>query len=319
MKLHPFPGYEDHIASNKADKSGEEVSRRAKAQVEAMLAYELPEGMTMEDRWIPGPEDGQELKIRVFTPANLPEKAPMILDVHGGGFVAGSVDIDNARCIALAARVPAVVVSVEYRLSGKDGVHFPQPLYDCHAAYMYLHEHADEFGGDPERLGMHGSSAGATIVEGVALYLRDRNEIQPALTVLNCPALSLNIDESYSMHQYMELKMGPDNKALGAEATYLGSYNGSAPSYYAFPSYCPDLGGLGATMIIVAEYDTLRDSGIEYANRLLRFGVPCELYQAPRLGHCYTSAPHPFTDFTHDMMAWSFKREFGLLDDLRKE
>lgn len=318
MKIKPFPGYENHMASNLADKSSQEIQARAKAQVEAMIAYELPEGMTMEDRRIPGPDQNQELKIRVFKPANLPEKAPMILDIHGGGFVAGTVDIDNARCIAIAERVPAIVVSVEYRLSGQDGIHFPKPMQDCHAAYIYMHKHAEEFGGDSERLGLHGSSAGATIAEGLALYLRDRNEIQPALTVLNCPALALNIDASYSMHQYMDLKMGPDNKAVGAEATYLGGYNGQNPSYYAFPSYCSDLGGLGATMVIVAEYDTLRDSGLDYAQRLLQFGVPCEIYQAPRLGHCYSSAPHPFTDFTHDMMAWSFKREFGLLEDLKK-
>lgn len=318
MKINPFPGYENHIASNLADKSSKEVQQRTRAQIEAMLSYQLPDGMTMEDRFIPGPDQGQEVKIRVFTPANLPPKAPVILDIHGGGFVAGSVEIDNARCIALAARVPAVVVSVDYRLSGKDDVHFPKPLYDCHAAYQYLHQHADDFGADANRLGLHGSSAGGTIAEGLALYLRDRNEQQPALTVLNCPALSLNIDASYSMHQYVDLKMGPENKALGAEATYLGGYDGSTPSYYAFPNYCPDLGGLGATMIIVAEYDTLRDSGLEYAQRLLRFGVPCELYQAPRLGHCYTAAPHPFTDFTHDMIAWSFRREFGMLEELKK-
>lgn len=318
MKLNTFPGYENHIASNMAEKSSDEVARRAKAQVEVMISYELPEGMTMEDRFIPGPDQGQELQIRVFTPANLPEKAPMILDIHGGGFVAGTVAIDNARCIAIAERVPAIVVSVEYRLSGKDGIAFPKPLEDCHAAYLYLHEHADEFGGDANRLGLHGSSAGGTLAAGLALYLRDRNEIQPALTVLNCPAIDLDIDSSYSMHQYMDLKMGPANKAMGAEAAFLGGYNGQIPSYYAFPKFCPDLGGLAATMIIVAEYDTLRDSGLAYADRLLKTGVPCELYQAPRVGHCYTSAPHPFTDMTHDMMAWSFKREFGLLDDLRK-
>ncbi|MHC5791961.1 alpha/beta hydrolase, partial [Streptococcus pyogenes] len=79
---------------------------------------------------IPGPDQNQELKIRVFKPANLPEKAPMILDIHGGGFVAGTVDIDNARCIAIAKRVPAIVVSVEYRLSGQDGIHFPKPMQD---------------------------------------------------------------------------------------------------------------------------------------------------------------------------------------------
>ncbi|MEX2804775.1 alpha/beta hydrolase [Streptococcus sp. H31] len=319
MELRPFPGYENHLYSNMAVMS-DDVKRHKEAQVQAMLAYEQPEGMTVEDRFIPGPQANQKLKIRVFKPADLPKAAPMILDIHGGGFVAGSISLDNARCIALAVRVPAILVSVDYSLSGGENkVSFPDPLYDCYAAYMYLYEHADEFGGDAAKIGLHGSSAGGNLAEGLALYLRDRNEPQPALTVMNCPTVDTAIEESMSFQQLIQLKMGPDQKALGAEASYLGGYDGTVPSYYAFPKFCHDVGGLGPTMIIMAEYDTLRDSALEYGQRLLRAGVPCELFVAPRVGHTFTAAPHPYTDFVHDMMAWSFKREFGLLDDLIKK
>ncbi|MBF0778614.1 alpha/beta hydrolase [Streptococcus cuniculi] len=317
MKLQSFPGYEHHLLSYIADGS-EETLRHKQLQGEAMMRYELPDGMTMEDRLIPGPEEGQELKIRVFTPAGLVEKAPMILDIHGGAFVAGSVDLDNARCIAVAERVPAIVVSVEYRLCGATGYTFPVPLEDCHAAYMYLYHHADEFGGDCKKLGLHGSSAGGTIAEGLALYLRDRNEPTPALTVLNCATFDTAIEATHSFQQLSQLRMGSDKKVMGAEAAYLGGYNGQQPSYYAFPSFCHDVGGLGPTLIIAGEYDTLRDTAIDYSQRLLRAGVPCELFVAPRLGHCFTAAPHPYTDLVHDLMAWSFKREFGLLEELRK-
>lgn len=317
MELKSFPGYEDHLFSNLADGSEETLARK-KAQGQAMMAYELPEGMTMEDRTIPGPEEGQELLIRVFTPAGLPEKAPMILDIHGGAFVSGTVAFDNARCIGIAERVPAIVVSVEYRLCGATGYSFPVPLEDCHAAYMYMHDHAEEFGGDPECMGLHGSSAGGTLAEGLALYLRDHNEPMPALTVLNCPTFDTAIEETFSFQQLTQLKMGPANKAFGAESAYLGGYNGQQPSYYAFPAFCHDIGGLGPTMIIAGEYDTLRDSAWNYGQRLLRAGVPMEFFLAPRLGHTFTAAPHPYTDFVHDMMAWSFKREFGLLDELKK-
>lgn len=317
MKYNPFPGYEDHFYSNWAEIT-DEIKERKATQGKAMMDFELPEGMTMEDRVIPGPDEGQELQIRVFTPADVDEKAPMILDIHGGGFVAGTVAFDNARCIAIAKRVPAVVVAVEYRLSGKDGIHFPAPLHDCHAAYMYMHDHPEEFGGDPDKMGLHGSSAGGNIAEGLALYLRDRNDPQPSLTVLNCPTFDTNIEETLSYQQMYDLRMGPPEKAFGAEATYIGGYNGQVPSYYAFPNLCHDIGGLAPTMIIAAEYDTLRDSALNYGMRLLRAGVDCEIFQAPRVAHTFTAAPHPYTDFVHDMMAWSFKREFGMLDHLKK-
>ena len=65
-------------------------------------------------------------------------------------------------------------------------------------------------------------------------------------------------------------------------------------------------------MVVVAEYDALRDDGLRYANRLLEHGVQCELYCAARVGHCYNRFPHPYTDLLHDMMAAAYQREFHM-------
>lgn len=316
MKIKPFPGYENHLLSYLCEDS-EELKKRREAQGQALMSYELPQGMTMKDRVIHG-GDGQEMNIRIYTPANLPAGAPMVLDIHGGAFVGGNLDIDNSRCIALAQRIPAVVVGVEYRLS-VGGVHFPAPLMDCRAAYLWMREHGAELGADGTKIGIHGSSSGGNLSAGLALYLRDHNEQAPALTVLNCATYTPAIEETMSFQQLIQLKMGPDNKALNAEAAYLGGYDGTQPSYYAFPALSPDLGGLGAHFIIAGEYDTLRDSGVDYAQRLLRNGVPTELFVAGRLGHCFSCAPHPFTDLVHDLISAAFQREFGLLDHLKKE
>ena len=53
--------------------------------------------------------------------------------------------------------------------------------------------------------------------------------------------------------------------------------------------------------------------------RLLENGVPVELLMGGRVGHCFTAAPHPYTDQTHDAIATAFRREFGLLDHLKKK
>lgn len=316
MKFNIYPGYENHLMSYLHGDT-EELKKRRQAQGAAMMSYEVPAGMKIEDKTIAG-GDGQDMPIRIYTPAGLTGKAPMIIEIHGGGFVAGNLDIDNGRCIALATKVGAIVIGVGYRLSNKEN-HFPMPLMDCHAAYQWAQDHADELGGDAKRLGLHGSSAGGTLCAGLALYLRDHNELTPALTVTNCATYFTAIEETFSFQQMIDLKMGPDNKALGAETTFLGGYNGTTPSYYAFPGLCHDLGGLGAHLIIAAEYDTLRDGSIEYAQRLLRNGVPTEIFMGARVGHCFTAAPHPYTDLTHDLIAMAFKREFGMLDDLKKK
>lgn len=314
MKHTPYPGYENHFKSQLKGDS-EDLNQARIAQREAMLSFTVPEGMIIENRVIPG-ADGQDMNIRIYKPANLTGDDPMILEVHGGGFVGGNLEIDNARCAALATRIPAIVIGVEYRLASET-VHFPTPLMDVHAAYLWALEHAKELGSNG-KIGTHGSSAGANLVGGLALYLRDHKEQMPVLTVMNCPPTRLEQTSQYSFHQNFQLRLVGESANDSVEAIYLGGFNGETPSYYAFPGYCHDLGFLGPHMILAAEYDMLRDDGLEYAMRLLKAGVPTEIFTGGRACHCWSCAPHPYTDLTHDVIAMAFKREFGLLDHLKK-
>lgn len=308
MNVKPYPGYENHLKSYFKDDS-EEVQKAREAQGKDMMNYCIPEGMVIEDRLIPREDASDELKIRIYRPAKLPDKAPVIMDIHGGGWVGGNLDIDDGRCIELAKRTPAIVVGVDYRLTTKE-VHFPLPLMDCHCAYTWIHEHAEEIGGDGRKIGVHGTSAGGNMAAGLALYLRDHNEMMPALTTLVCPQLSLDLTNTYSFQQFTEVVMQPDNKAECPEALYLGGYNGERPSYYAFPGECLDFHGLGAHCIVAGEYDTFRDDARNYASKLYRTGVSCEIFVAPRVGHGFLTVHHPFTDLVHEYICSSFRREF---------
>lgn len=311
MKLIPYPGYENHLRSYYTD--GLEETKRAKeAQGKDMMSYEVVEGMTIEDRMIPGTEEGTELRIRIYKLAGLKAGAPIIMDIHGGGWVGGNLDIDNGRCIELAWRTPAIVVGVDYRLTTKV-VFFPKPFMDCYTAFMWLFTHGREIGGDPKRIGVHGTSAGGNMAGGLALYLRDMNGPKPALNVLVCPQLSLELTRHTSFQQMSQIVMQPENKALCPDALYLGGYNGQRPSYYAFPGECPDLHGLGAHCIIAGEYDSFRDDARDYAGKLFKTGVPCEIFVAPRMGHGFLTVHHPFTDLVHEYISSSFRREFGML------
>lgn len=306
-----YPGYEYHLNLYQIIAHGtpEEKAAAQESQRRSISEYTLPEGLKMEDRVIPG-GDGQDMTIRVYTPANLPEKAPIIMEVHGGGWVGGNLDIDNYRCIALASSTPAIVVSVDYRLCRPGGIHFPTPLMDCHAALLWLHEHGEELGGDPERIGLHGTSAGANLCEGLTLYVRDHGGPKISLVVLNCPPLY--IQNTYSKQQYPQFALASPNKRESGEAIYLGGQDGTLPSYYAFPGHCTDLTGLPPHYIIVGEYDTLRDDGIMYATALLQTGIPCELQVAPRVGHGFCVVDHPLTHWVHKGICASLRREFGM-------
>lgn len=311
MEAIAYPGYEWHLNQYQIIATGtpEEQEAARLAQRKSICEYTRPEGLMMEDRTIPG-GDGQDMTIRIYTPSGLPEKAPIVMDVHGGGFVGGNLDIDNYRCIALATGTPAIVVSVDYRLAAPGGVHFPQPLMDCCAALNWLGEHGGELGGDPKRIALHGTSAGANLCAALALYVRDQGGPEPALVVLNCPVLSM--ENTFSRRQYPQFALGTPVKREGVECIYLGGFDGNVPSYYAFPNYCTDLEGLPPHYIVVGEYDTLRDDGVNYAVRLLQTGVPCELVVAPRVGHGFCVVDHPLTHWVHKGICGSLRREFGM-------
>ena len=306
MKLTPYPGYETHVMAN----IGGPEHQVPMEQIQAMIAKGNPApGTEVKDIEIPGPDEGQKLKLRVITPAGLPEKAPIIMDIHGGGFVSGSVLIDDSRNLLVAENLPCIVVSVEYRLT-TDEIYYPKPLQDCITAWLWLHDHAAELGGDADRMGLMGTSAGGNLCAGLQLWVRDHGLPAPKLTALVCAAFKRG--KNASKLQFGELSGDETvDTAASVDYRYLPG-DGQRPPYYAFPGYCDDLSGLSPTMIIAAEYDPLRADDLGYAARLYEAEVPCELFVAPRVTHGYCVVDHPLTRFTQRMIVASMKREFGM-------
>lgn len=310
MIANPCPGMEMITLSYRKEKIPEVEAAHVEIE-RAAQDFVMPEGMQIEERWIPVDEEGTQREIRIFTPASNGEKLPIIMCLHGGGWRVGDIRKDDYRWSAIAARVPAIVVTVDYRLVSKE-VCYPVPLMDCYGAFQWIHAHAEELGGDPERIGMMGNSAGGNLVAGLSLYNRDHNGPKSAYTVLVCPPLSVDFTKTTAFHQWYDYKVGRPEPKLFAEPNYLGGYNGYMAPYYAFPLNCQDLAGLEPHMVVVAEYDALRDDGLRYANRLLEHGVQCDIYCASRVPHCYNRMPHPYSDLLHDLIAAGFQREFHM-------
>ena len=303
--------YKDHILSYYKDlgvpeKAEAEVARER--QFKMIMSFSAPAGMSIEEKMIPGLE-GNQIPIRIYRDSDAPAFAPATIDIHGGGWIHGNLDIDNSRCAAIARETKGVVVGVDYRLASEK-VHFPAPILDCTSVFLWLREHGGEIGVDSGRIAVHGTSAGGNLSAGMALYLRDHYKDSPALTIINCPVLSLDFNTNISHYQYR--MWGPDEPGTENPAvTYLGGLKGEAPSYYAFPGLCPYFDGLGPHMVIVGEYDPFRDDGINYAEKLLASDVPCELIVAPRVGHGFCTVRAELTDMTHRWIGFSLKREFA--------
>ncbi|MCD8010165.1 MAG: alpha/beta hydrolase [Lachnospiraceae bacterium] len=204
----------------------------------------------MENRIIPGYQEGTEQMLRIYRPQGISDAAPGILANHGGGFTGGDLDIDDTRCAFLAEHTPCVVVSAEYSLCSET-VHYPTPLLDVVNAWKYLCEHAQEWNLDSQRMGLHGTSAGGNLAAGLSLYIRNHRLPAPLLTALNCPILT---DEK--MHSTQQIDFGPmtgeEAYMNQAEHLYYPGEDGREPPYYAMPLYCRDLTGLNPHYIVTA-------------------------------------------------------------------
>jgi acetyl esterase len=218
-----------------------------------------------EDRLIPGPAG--QIPVRIYRPES-GGPLPVVVYFHGGGWVIGDIDSHDTTCQRLAAGVPTVVVSVDYRRAPE--FRFPAAVEDADAAVSWVSAHAVEFGGDPVRLAVAGDSAGGTLAAVAALHARDTGG--PAITfqLLVYPAT----DMTRSLPSHAE---NGDGYLLDTDTMtwfldhYLGDTDRRDPD--ASPLFAPDLAGLPPALVVTAGFDPLRDEGEAYAERLDHAGV----------------------------------------------
>jgi acetyl esterase len=232
---------------------------------------------SVQDRMVPGPAG--ELPVRIYAPEGEPP-FPIVVWFHGGGWVVGTLDSYDPLCRALAAAVPAVVVSVDYRLAPEH--RWPAAVEDAYAATMWASRNAAELGGAQHRLAVAGDSAGGNLAAVVALGARDRGGPAIAFQLLVCPALDVAGDTG----SWREFAEGLDLTAAGMRwywDHYLGEADGAAPD--ASPARAAFLGGLPPALVIVASHDILRDEGEAYAARLADAGVAAAATRIPGVVH----------------------------------
>jgi acetyl esterase/lipase len=158
--------------------------RELRSALFAQLNASLSDDVIRTDHAI---DDDLHVFVRVHRPASQTDSLPCVYSIHGGGYVIGSVVMDDARFDRWCTKIGCVGVSVEYRLAPETP--YPGPLEDCYAGLRWTYEHADELGIDRGCLGITGASAGGGLATALALLARDRGEVPLAFQLLECPML----------------------------------------------------------------------------------------------------------------------------------
>jgi triacylglycerol lipase len=233
-----------------------------------------------EQRWIHGPPGAPDVRVLVYTPPGVSAALrPAYLHIHGGGYVLGMPEQNDAAMRGTAADLGCVVVAPAYRLAPE--TQFPGALEDCYAALRWLHEAAAMLGVDPARIAIGGESAGGGHAAALAILARDRGEVPIRLQVLDSPMLddrtASNSDPK--PHPYCgEFVWGPANNHYGWRALLGMEPGGSGTPPGASASRVEDLSGLPPAFLSVGALDLFLEEDLEYARRLMRAGVPTELH-----------------------------------------
>lgn len=255
-----------------------------------IAATPIPEApVDVAERSVPGPAGAPDVRVLVYTPREAPSPRAAYLHIHGGGYVMGVPEMNDAPNRLLAAEMGCVIVSVDYRLPPETP--HPGPVEDCYAALEWVHANAAALDVDPARIAIGGESAGGGLAAALALLARDRGKVPVAFQLLIYPMLD-DRTVTADPHPYTgEFVWTPSANRFGW-AALLGHEPGiDGVSSYAAAARAESLAGLPPAFISVGALDLFLDENLDYARRLARDGVPVEMHVYPRAFHGFDMVP----------------------------
>lgn len=231
-----------------------------------------PKGVKSTKHTLQGYQDGL-IDITIFEPIDLQKNAPCLVYLHGGGFILKASPYLKTLVSTYALETPCKVVYVDYRLAPKSA--FPVGVEDCYAAFEWVNNHADELGVDKERIAIGGDSAGGNLAAAVNLMALDRNTPPACFQMLIYPVTDAR-QQTESIKNYVDTPLWNSRQTEKMWNLYLKD-GLTYKREFASPLEAASLENMPASYIEVAEFDCLRDEGINFAEALQKKGVPVEL------------------------------------------
>ena len=244
-----------------------DAARKVLDDVQAAPIDKLP----IDDRWITVPAKVGDVQVRLVRPAGAEGTLPVILYMHGGGWVLGNADTHDRVVRELACGAHAAVVFVEYDRSPE--ARYPVAIEQGYATAQWITREGTTNGLDPDRIAVAGDSVGGNMTAALTLMAEGRGDVRFVHQSMFYPVTDAAMNTS-SYEQF-------------AEGYFLTA---KAMAWF-WDCYCPDLetrnqsyaspmravdqqlAGLPPALVIVDEADVLRDEGEAYAARLRAAGV----------------------------------------------
>ncbi len=229
------------------------------------------------------------------------EKLPVIIHTHGGSYLFWSIEYYDLMCSWIAHEGHCVVVNLDFRMNIGD-ILIPDMLEDCYAGIKAVIEQADNYGIDPEKLGLMGDSSGASQAMGLTIMCRDRGEINVPYRILIAGGVGFDPEDLDNGNAYAK-----ETSLMGAQNVVIRGFKSIEQSQH--PWYTPwndkHVELCPPTTFVVGTGDYMWHDVAIYSKRLLAAGVPVEI-------GLFAGMPHGFYNGTHEASArecWKFLGE----------
>ncbi|WP_427025326.1 alpha/beta hydrolase [Aureimonas ureilytica] len=252
-----------------APRNAAETLAQARSDTASLKRFSAapPSSVRTESTETPG-RGGHSIPLRLY---RAPNARHVLLWLHGGGAIAGSLDTHEAPLMALAERTGRVVVSVGYRLAPE--ARYPAQHEDCLDAARFV---AGTLVASGETWAIGGDSIGGLYATATARRLRDEGfATPPEAQVLLYPNTDLRDHKTYPSLTENEGRI-MTRRSLGYEADQSVPRHADRLSPDASPVLAADLAGLPRCFLATCEADPLRDEGEAYGARLREAGVALE-------------------------------------------
>lgn len=238
-------------------------------------APKTPEDIRIENIFIPGQDERTQIRLRIYKPKNMVTPIPVLIWLHGGGYIMGNPEMDDRSCVEYVRELGITVVSVDYRCAPKHP--FPAGLDDCYAALQWVASHSKDLGVDVSRIAVGGNSAGGGLAAALSQFALDRQEVKIVFQLLVYPMLDDRTVLRTDIDDSSNITWSQKSNRYGWES-YLGKKCGTddVPAY-SVPARRADLTGLPKTWIGVGTLDVFHDEDVAYAQRLKDCGIECEI------------------------------------------
>jgi acetyl esterase len=244
----------------------------ARKAVEAAQSAPIPMP-DIDESWVTLSSALGDFKVRIVRPPGSTGPLPVILYLHGGGWILGSWITHDLLTRRLAVGANAAVAFVGY--SRAPEARYPTQIEQCYAAAQWIVEQGAGGGFDATRIAVAGDSAGGNMSTVLALMAKRRGDVRFVHQSLYYPMTDADAEDSESLRKFKDGPYGSAEGLLWFWSSYLPNEESRSDILVSpLQATLSDLEGLPPALVIVDENDVLRDQGESYANKLRDAGVP---------------------------------------------